>query len=119
MNENSLLGDFCGGVQKRMGIGWDTILTTLLPVIIEMLNGCFNKPAELQAFAEGHRTPLQMAGLRIKCRRVAQENGVRGPLRIYVAGESLKEAILAELSDRAGKASGDVYAQAIAEAGSV
>ena len=118
--KSELLNDFCGSVQKRMGIGWETIIATLLPVVIEMLTNCFNKPSDLQAFAEGKRSARELAGLRIKCRRVVQEQGVRGVWRISAATSELQSAILDELTIRAGLSTGpDIWQQAMDEAGSV
>ena len=118
-----MLKDFCEGVQgrmKRFGFDWSTLIVTLLPVVIEMISTCFNKSSDLQAFAEGNRRPLQMAGLRNKCRRVVQEQGIRGPFRVSAAASDLQQAILQELDDRAGRAAGpDVYQQAFEEALSV
>ena len=118
-----MLKDFCENVQGRMkkfGFDWTTLLVTLLPVVIEMIKTCFKNPAELQAFCAGQRSPLQLAGLRIKCRRVVQEQGVHGIFRVAAATSDLQEAVLDELSDRAGRASGpDVWQQAFDEAASV
>lgn len=118
-----VLHDFCGSVQYRMskaGFEWLTIVSTLLPAIIEMIQQCFNKPADLQSFAEGRRSMLQLAGLRLRCRRVVQEQGIRGVFRVSAAAEALQAAVLAELDDRATKAAGpDVWQAAIDEAASV
>jgi hypothetical protein len=118
-----LLNDFCGAVQGRMrkfGFDWSQLIVVLLPVVVEMISTCFNKASDLEAFATGKRGPLQMAGLRIKCRRVVQEQGVRGIFRVSAAASDLQRAILDELEDRAGKASGpDLWQAAIDEAASV
>ena len=116
-----MLNEFCGAVQVRMrkfGFDWSQLLVTLLPVVVEMISNCFNKSSELQAFAEGDRKPLQLAGLRRRCKEVVQEMGVRGVFRVAAAASDLQRAILDELDDRAGRAagSGDVYQQAIDEA---
>lgn len=117
-----LLQGFCEGVKKRLarvGIDWTTLITTLMPVVIELLESCFNSAAELESFAKGRRSWLQMAGLRVKCRRVVQENGVQGIFRVHKAAGELETAILAELDEQASKASGDVWQQALDEASSV
>jgi len=103
-----------------MGAGWADLIVVLLPVVIEMIQTCFQKSSDLQAFAEGQRKPLQLAGLRNKCRRVVQEQGVRGPFRISAATSDLQAAVLAELDATAQRATGpDVYQLAIDEAASV
>ena len=118
-----MLNQFCEGVQSRMkkaGFDWTTLISTLLPVVIEMLTNCFNSAADLEKFAGGKRGPLQMAGLRNKCRRVVQEQGVRGIFRISAAASDLQAAIIQELDDHAAKVSGpDIYQQALDEAASV
>ena len=118
-----MLKDFCEGVQgrmKRFGFDWTTLIATLLPVVIEMIQSCFNKASDLEAFAGGKRGPLQLAGLRNKCRRVVQEQGVRGIWRVNAATSDLQQAILQELDDRASRAAGPgVYEQAFDEAMSV
>ena len=93
----SVLKDFCGGVQSRMqavGFDWPTLIETMLPVVIEMISNCFNKASDLEAFAKGKRGPLQLAGLRNKCRRIVQEQGVRGVWRVSSAASDLQAAIL-------------------------
>jgi hypothetical protein len=120
--KDGLLSDFCGSVQgrmKRYGFDWTTLIDSLLPMLIEALQNCFNKSSDLEAFAAGKRGPLQMAGLRNRCRRIVQEQGVRGVFRVGPAASDLQQAIMAELDDRAGKASGDVWQQALDEAASV
>ena len=118
-----MLQEFCQGVQsraKRAGFDWSTLIVTLLPVVVEMISNCFNKASELEAFARGKRSPLQLAGLRNKCRRIVQEQGVRGVFRVSAAASDLQEAILAELSERANMAAGpDLWQQAFDEAASV
>lgn len=120
-----MLQEFCQSVQTRVrkvGFDWTTLISALLPVVIEMIANCFNKSADLQAFCEGKRGPLQMAGLRNKCRRVVQEQGVRGVLRVSVAAGALERAILDEIDQRvsvAGNAAGDLYQAVIDEAMSV
>lgn len=120
---NGLLNDFCGAVQSRMkraGFDWLTLITTLLPVVIEIITNCFNKPSDLQSFAEGKRTPLQLAGLRLRCRRVVQEQGIRGVFRVAAATEALQEAVLAELDAKAATAAGPgIWQEAMDEAASV
>lgn len=118
----NVLGDFAGAVGSRMkkaGFDWSTLIETLLPVLIEMITNCFGSGEELQNFAAGKRRPLQMAGLRNKCRRVVQEQGVRGVFRVAAAAGALQDAILAELDERAKLATGDVWQAAIDEAASV
>ncbi len=120
--KNGLLNDFCGAVQGRVrkaGFEWLTLITTLLPVVIELIQTCFNKPSDLQAFAEGKRSPLQLAGLRLRCRRVVQEEGVRGVFRVAAAAAALQDAVLAELDAQAATAAGTVWQDAIDEAASV
>ena len=120
--KDGLLSDFCGGVQgrmKRFGFDWSTLIDSLLPMLIEALQNCFNKSSDLESFASGKRGPLQMAGLRNRCRRIVQEQGVRGVFRVGPAASDLQQAILAELDDRAGKASGDIWQAALDEAASV
>jgi len=120
-----MLQDFCQSVQSRVlkvGFDWSTLIVTLLPVVIEMVSNCFNKAADLQAFCEGKRGPLQMAGLRNKCRRVVQEQGVKGVFRVAAAASALERAILDEIDQRvsvAGNMSGDMYQSVIDEAASV
>lgn len=119
----NLLQDFCGAVQvrmKRAGFDWLTLVTTLLPVVLELIQSCFNSAADLEAFASGRRTPLQLAGLRLRCRRVVQEQGVRGIFRVAAATDALQTAVLAELDDRAVTAAGpSIWQEAIDEASSV
>lgn len=120
-----MLEDFATAVDARMkryGFDWSTLIVTFLPVVVEMITNCFNKSSDLQAFAEGKRDRLRMAGLRKRCREVVQEEGVRGPLRIAAAAAKLEAAILEELDERAAIAGGtttDLYDQAFAEACSV
>ena len=117
-----MLKDFCENVQGRMkkfGFDWTTLFVTLLPVVIEMISNCFTKPADFEAFACGKRSPLQLAGLRYKCRRVVQEQGVRGIFRVSAAASDLQQAILEELTELSGKAAGDIWQQAMDEASSV
>jgi hypothetical protein len=115
-----MLTEFCGAVQKRLGSGWSDLLTLLLPAVLEMLQNCFPQAADLQRFAEGERRPLQLAGLHQRCRRVAQENGVRGPFRLRDAANQLQAAVLAELDATAQRAAGPgIYQDAIDEAMSV
>ena len=118
-----LLGSFCEGVQgrmKRQGFDWLTLITTLLPVVIEMISNCFNKADDLADFASGKRSPLQLAGLRMRCRRVVQEQGVRGVFRVAAATRALQEAVLEELDARASSAAGPgLWQEAIDEASSV
>ncbi len=114
-----MLTEFCGGVQKRMGSGWSDLITTLLPMVMEMLQSCMNKPADLQRFAEGDRGRLQLAGLGLRCRRVARQNGVRFG-RVDAEADKLRDAVLAELDATAQRAAGPgVYQDAIDEAMSV
>lgn len=119
----NLLSDFCGSVQARMqrfGFDWSTLLVTLLPVVIEMISNCFNKSSDLAAFASGQRSPLQLAGLRRKCKEVVKEQGVRGIFRVSAAASDLQDAILAELAERANMAAGpNLWQQAMDEALSV
>lgn len=115
-----MLTEFCSGVQKRLGSGWSDIIVALLPVVIEMISTCFNKSSELREFAEGQRNGLQLAGLRNKCRRVVQERGVRGPIRVALAAGQLYDAVLEELDATAQRMTGqDAYEQAFEEALSV
>lgn len=102
-----MLEVFCQGVKTRMdraGFSWSTLVVTLLPVVIDVIQNCFNKPSDLQAFAEGRRGPLQMAGLRNRCRRIVQEQGVRGWVRVSNAAADLQEAIIDELNQVAANA---------------
>ncbi len=118
-----MLQDFCGAVQgrmKRAGFDWLTLITTLLPVVIELIQSCFKSAADLESFAGGKRSPLQLAGLRLRCRRVVQEQGVRGVFRVAAAAEALQSAVLAELDARASTAAGPtVWQEAIDEACSI
>lgn len=114
-----MLEGFCRSVEARMkraGFDWTTLITTLLPVVMQLIQSCFNKASDLQAFAEGRRGPLQLARLRSACKQVVQEQGVRGVFRVAAAASDLQEAILAELGETAAKASGTVYQDAIDEA---
>jgi hypothetical protein len=118
----SVLKNFCEGVQGRMksvGFDWQTLIDTFLPVVIEMISNCFNKASDLESFARGKRGPLQLAGLRNKCRRCVQEQGVRGVFAVARATNALQDAVLAELDEQAGKMHGSVYQDAIDEAMSV
>jgi hypothetical protein len=119
-----VLNQFCEGVQTRMkkaGFDWTTLISTFLPVLLEMLTNCFPSAADLEKFASGKRGPLQLAGLRNKCRRVVQEQGVRGIFRISAAASDLQQAVLQELDEFAAKAAGadNIYRQALDEAASV
>jgi hypothetical protein len=115
-----MLNEFCAGVQRRMGSTWTDLLTTFLPVVLEMIQSCFNNAAELRAFAEGKRSNLQLAGLRNKCRRVVRERGVRGIWQVAKMTDALYDATLAELDATSQRATGpDVYEAAFAEALSV
>lgn len=115
-----MLEQFCQGVQtrmKRQGSVWVTLITTMLPVLIEAIQNCFNKPSDLQAFAEGKRGPLQMAGLRNRCRRIVQEQGVRGVFQVRTAAADLQAAVLEELEETAAKAAGsEIWQDAFDEA---
>lgn len=120
-----MLQDFCQSVQSRArkaGFDWSTLIVTLLPVVVEMISNCFNKSSDLQAFCEGKRDPLQRAGLRNKCRRVVQEQGVKGVFRVAAAANVLERAILDEIDQRvsvAGNMAGDMYQAVLDEAMSV
>ena len=115
-----MLEEFCSGVQARMkraGFDFVTLIPVLLPVVIQLIQSCFNKPADLQAFAQGRRGPLQMARLRSACRQVVQEQGIRGVWRVSAAASDLQAAVVAELDEQAAKAAGPgVYEEAIEEA---
>lgn len=119
----NLLQDFCGNVQNRMkreGFDWLTLISTLLPTVLELIRNCFNKPSDLEAFARGKRTKLQLAGLRMRCRRVVQEQGVRGTFRVAAATKALETAVLEELDSRAATAAGPtIWQEALDEACSV
>ena len=104
-----MLEGYCKGVQLRMakaGFSWLSLITTLLPVLIEAIQQCFNKPSDLQAFAEGKRGPLQMAGLRLRCSQIVRQHGVRGILRVSAAAGELQAAMLAELDETAAQDAG-------------
>ena len=115
-----MLETFGSGVQalmKRAGFDFVTLIPVLLPVVVQLIQGCFNKPADLQAFTEGRRGPLQMARLRSACRQVIQEQGIRGVWRVSAAASDLHAAVIAELDEQAAKAAGPgVYEEAIEEA---
>jgi hypothetical protein len=116
-----MLADFCGGVQRRLGAGWADLIVLLLPVVLEMIQQCFNSSQELADFAEGKRSNLQLAGLRNKCRRVVRERGIRGIWQVAKATDALYDATLAELDATASRPTGtpDMYEQAFNEALSV
>jgi len=117
-----LLQSFCQGVKARMaraGFDWSTLIATLLPVVVELLENCFNNAGELESFAKGQRSPLQLAGLRLKCRQVVKEQGVSGIIRVAGATAVLQAAVLAELDDQATKAAGGIWQDALDEAASV
>lgn len=117
-----LLQSFCQGVKARMaraGFDWSTLIATLLPVVVELLESCFNNAAELESFAKGKRSQLQLAGLRLKCRRVVKEQGVSGMFRVAGAAAELQAAVLSELDDQATKAAGNIWQEALDEAASV
>lgn len=115
-----VLYGFCEAVAKRSkyGIDWDAVINALLPVIIELINSCFQSPAELAAFADGDRRPLQLAVLRIRANHAARDAGARGPICVFRTGRALMDGILAELDEQAAKMQGqlDVYQAAIDEA---
>jgi hypothetical protein len=120
---NVLMG-FASDVAERPAVkekfGFDpTFLIVLMPMIVEMIAKCFDNAQKLQAFAEGERSPLQLAGLRIRCNQAAREAGISGPLRVQRAGAALAEGILGELDAGKDRMSGDLYAQAFEEARSV
>jgi hypothetical protein len=120
---NVLMG-FASDVSERPAVkdkfGFDpTFLIVLMPMIVEMIAKCFDNAQKLQAFAEGERSALQLAGLRIRCNQAAREAGISGPLRVQRAGAALADGILGELDAGKDRMSGDLYAQAFEEARSV
>jgi hypothetical protein len=103
--------------------GWiEVLIPVLLPVVVDLINRCFENKSELQAFASGKRTALQLAGLRLRCNQAVRQAGVSGVLRVQRAGSDLQQAILAELDSQATKLTDgdfDVWQQAFDEAASV
>jgi hypothetical protein len=103
--------------------GWiEVLIPVLLPVVIDLINKCFENKSELQAFAFGQRSALQLAGLRLRCNQTVRQAGVSGILRVQRAASDLQQTILAELDQRASTlAEGeiDVWQQAFEEAASV
>lgn len=119
-----VLTGFAADVAERPAVkdkfGFDpSFLIVLMPVIVEMISKCFDNPQQLQAFAEGQRSSLQLTGLRIRCNQAAREAGISGPLRVQRAGAALVDGILGELDAGKDRMSGDLYAQAFEEARSV
>ena len=118
---SEVLETFAGAVAARtQKAGWiEVVLPVVLPAVVELITKCFDKSSELQAFAEGERSALQLAGLRIRCNRAAREAGIDGFRRVQKAGTALMQAVLDELDDRAEILAGSessAYAEAMAEA---
>ena len=118
---SGVLETYAGAVAARtQKAGWiEVVLPVVLPVVVELITKCFDKSSELKSFAEGQRSSLQLAGLRIRCNRAAREAGIDGFRRVQKAGTALMTAIIDELDDRAGLLAGtesNVYAEAMAEA---
>jgi hypothetical protein len=61
--------------------GWiEVLIPVLLPVVIDLINKCFENKSELQEFASGQRSGLQLAGLRLRCNQAVRQAGVSGVL---------------------------------------
>ncbi len=103
--------------------GWiEVLIPVLLPLVVDLINRCFDSKSDLQAFASGKRSALQLAGLRLRCNQAVRQAGVSGLLRVQRAGSELQQAILAELDSQAARLSDggvDVWQQAFDEAASV
>ena len=115
-----ILHDFAASVEDRVKRdGWmEIIIPLLIPLFTQLIEQCLNNRSALAAYAEGRRGWLQQAQLRLACRSTVSEAGIRGPLRVGRATTALVEAIHAELTETAAKASGDndIYQMAIDEA---
>lgn len=118
---SGVLETYAGAVAARtQKAGWiEVVLPVVLPVVVELITKCFDKSSELKSFAEGQRSALQLAGLRIRCNRAAREAGIDGFRRVQKAGTALMQAVLDELDDRADLLAGtesNAYDDAMAEA---
>ena len=88
---SGVLETYAGAVAARtQKAGWiEVVLPVVLPVVVELITKCFDKSSELKSFAEGQRSALQLAGLRIRCNRAAREAGIDGFRRVQKAGTAL------------------------------
>lgn len=120
----SVLESFSKRVVDRVqGEGWiEVVVPIVLPLVVELINRCFDSRDELAVFCGGKRSQLQTAGLRIRCNQAAREAGIRGPMRVQRAGSALVNAVVDEMDAAAGLAGDgglDVFREAIDEAASV
>jgi len=118
-----VLHDFAASVEDRVKRdGWmEIVIPMLIPLFTQLIEQCLNNRSALASYAEGRRGWMQQAQLRLACRSTVSEAGIRGPLRVGRATTALVDAIHAELTEVAAKASGgdDIFQMAIDEARSV
>lgn len=117
-----VLESFSANVAERAKKeGWiEVVVPIVLPLVVELINRCFENRNQLAAFCQGQRSQLQLAGLRIRCNQAAREAGVRGVVRVQRAGSAILNAVIAEIDDghvMAGDV--DLFQAAIDEAASV
>ena len=115
-----ILHDFAGAVEDRVKRdGWmEIVIPLLIPLFTQLIEQCMNNRDALASYAEGRRGWMQQSRLRMACRSTVSEAGIRGPMRVGRATTALVEAIHAELTETAAKASGDgdIFQMAIDEA---
>jgi hypothetical protein len=80
------------GSRTRMGFDWVTII---MPIVMSLIQSCLENRSKLAGFVEGRRGMLQIASLKMNCRRAARQAGV-GPFRAIAVGDEIAAAILAE-----------------------
>lgn len=93
---SSVLESFAKNVaaKTRYGIGWETIIAVLLPVILE----CFQNPQQMRGCCE-NPTFMQAAGLRIRVRR--ELRGSVGRFQLAAAVSDCCDALLAQAKTEA------------------
>jgi hypothetical protein len=104
----------------RMGFDWVSII---MPIVIGLIQSCLENRNKLAGFVEGRRTMMQVASLKMNCRRAARSAGV-GPFRAIGVGDEIAAAILAECDSTArdglmGSDGSDPYQAVLDEINSV
>jgi len=105
----------------KMGFDWVSIL---MPIVMSLIQSCLENRNKLAGFVEGRRTPMQLASLRMNCRRAARSAGV-GPFRAIGVGDELAACLIAECDATArgdamlGNGAADIYQTVLDEINAV